>query len=427
MVKEMQTFLICTAAILISIIFFRIKNINWIHFIWALLPIDMYGLFIANVNIKPFMLFGLIIIFYAFTMNCKMDFKSSLIIILVFATMIIADLFNGQNNKSFIQQLMWLLTAAIGYCYVITINNGSDIKQMLNSICIVNSVYSTLYIIVFILGIYLLRFLIIQNDNDTGLLIKYINTTVIHLRGFYINPNAVSTSLFIGASVSIVQVFLGKPRFFDLYNAVTAIACIILTNSRAALIALLLIILIILVFKFSTQKSHSVYLFTISGLIFILLITLIFPVDSILTNAFNNIYKDHTVDMNSHYGRFAIWQYNLDLIKNNLFFGVGQGTIADISYKDFHNTWLETIGDNGIFSGFMYMGVVLYCILNILSKAIQKAKCKADDMLCFISLASGYLAIIICLTFVSNINNSYLIISTLLIIHLTNKEKIRAD
>ena len=49
------------AAVIISWLFCE-KGISWYHYIWLLLPIEMYGVTIAGATLKPYMLFGICII-----------------------------------------------------------------------------------------------------------------------------------------------------------------------------------------------------------------------------------------------------------------------------------------------------------------------------------------------------------------------------
>lgn len=49
------------AAVAISWLFCK-KGISWYHYIWLLLPIEMYGVTIAGATLKPYMLFGICII-----------------------------------------------------------------------------------------------------------------------------------------------------------------------------------------------------------------------------------------------------------------------------------------------------------------------------------------------------------------------------
>ena len=46
------------AAVAISWLFCK-KGISWYHYIWFLLPIEMYGVTIAGATLKPYMLFGI--------------------------------------------------------------------------------------------------------------------------------------------------------------------------------------------------------------------------------------------------------------------------------------------------------------------------------------------------------------------------------
>ena len=102
------------AAVLISWLFCK-RGIGWYHYIWLLLPIEMYGVTIAGATVKPYMLFGICIIVSDFIRNKTIRVHTT--IIAVTFALIISDFLTGFVTSSVMQHIMFILVLIIGYCY----------------------------------------------------------------------------------------------------------------------------------------------------------------------------------------------------------------------------------------------------------------------------------------------------------------------
>ena len=101
------------AAVIISWLFCK-KGISWYHYIWLLLPIEMYGVTIAGATLKPYMLFGICIIAGDFVRNKTIQVHAAIVAV-IFA-LIFSDYLTGFVMASVMQHIMFILVLMIGCC-----------------------------------------------------------------------------------------------------------------------------------------------------------------------------------------------------------------------------------------------------------------------------------------------------------------------
>lgn len=99
------------AAMIISWLFCK-KGIGWYHYIWLLLPIEMYGVTVAGATIKPYMLFGCLIILGDFLKHRTLRVHATLIAV-TFA-LVVSDYLTGFVMASVMQHIMFVLVLFIG-------------------------------------------------------------------------------------------------------------------------------------------------------------------------------------------------------------------------------------------------------------------------------------------------------------------------
>lgn len=114
-------------AVAISLLFCK-KGISWYHYIWLLLPIEMYGVTIAGATLKPYMLFGICIIASDFIRNKTIRVPAT--IIAVVFTLIFSDLLTGVVMASVMQHIMFILVLMIGFCYQHRQNYGIEFEEI---------------------------------------------------------------------------------------------------------------------------------------------------------------------------------------------------------------------------------------------------------------------------------------------------------
>ena len=115
------------AAVATSWLFCK-RGISWYHYIWLLLPIDMYGVTIAGATLKPYMLFGICIIIGDFVRSKAVRVHIAIVAI-VFA-LIISNFLTGFVIASIMQHIMFILILIIGYCYQNYQSDGIEFDEM---------------------------------------------------------------------------------------------------------------------------------------------------------------------------------------------------------------------------------------------------------------------------------------------------------
>ncbi|MCX7954279.1 MAG: O-antigen ligase family protein [Bacteroidales bacterium] len=166
-----------------------------------------------------------------------------------------------------------------------------------------------------------------------------------------------------------------------------------LLSSKAGIVSLLLMFFLLLYLKFKEKKFKAVLSYFFMILIFILAIMKYNPriyVEKMLYSENINIIKESNFDYSKYHAstpvRILIWKTTLELIKQNLLFGVGTGDIKDELVKKYkekkfvyafeqklnaHNQFLETLlaqGILGLLSLLSIFGLLFY--LNLKTKNV---------------------------------------------------------
>ena len=189
------------AAVIISWLFCK-KGISWYHYIWLLLPIEMYGVTIAGATLKPYMLFGICIIVGAFVRNKTIRVRGA--IAAVAFALIFSDFLTGFVMASVMQHIMFILVLMIGYCYQSYQRDGVEFDEMGQAALSATIGYGIVFTAAWLFsysdiaidGIYALDRL------EAGMVLKQASFGGIvsaRLRGFCIDPNSVITTLIPGA------------------------------------------------------------------------------------------------------------------------------------------------------------------------------------------------------------------------------------
>ena len=417
------------AAVLISWLFCK-RGIGWYHYIWLLLPIEMYGVTIAGATVKPYMLFGICIIVSDFIRNKTIRVHTT--IIAVTFALIISDFLTGFVTSSVMQHIMFILVLIIGYCYQNYQRGGIEFE----GICQAALATTLGYGIVFTFAWVLFRYGVTNNGiyafdrMETGIILKLTSSGGIvssRLRGFCIDPNSVITTLIPGAAYALTNIVYRKKEIAkSLFAIASYLTVVICSGSRMALICSLVMLLIFYVvgYKRSQNKRHMTAI-SIAA-IGALLIVFVFNVDAI-THEISEIWAEMFGDrasFDSEYGRLTIWKTIIRyLIDNNKeWFGVGQNQIYLLTEKGraCHNTWFEWICGTGVIFGSV---IDLWFILapvrfkkrakGLGEKELQNAR----------SIIIAYITVLLCLSTVDNITNSVLLFLMLILRYGTINRK----
>ena len=164
------------AAVAISWLLCR-KKAAWYHYIWMLLPIEMYGVNIAGATLKPYMIFGLLIIITCFTKG-----KGTRIPIGIFFcafALMVSDILNGLVTASIMQHFMFLFILYIAYSYVLLAQEDEEFLDSMREVTVATTIgYGLVFAIAYTL--YILRpdipGVYTTERYSTGMVLRFLST-----------------------------------------------------------------------------------------------------------------------------------------------------------------------------------------------------------------------------------------------------------
>lgn len=396
------------------------KGIGWYHYIWLLLPIEMYGVTVAGATIKPYMLFGCFIILDNLIKNKRLYIHPTVIAV-VFA-LIISDYLTGFVIASVMQHIMFVLVLLIGYCYLDYQTGGIEFEEIGHVALATTIGYGLVFTVAwmtFSLG-YSLNGIYATERLDAGIVLKLASFGGIassRLRGFCIDPNSVITTLIPGAAYAIANITFKKTDIAKSFlGIVVYFAVVFYSGSRMALLCsfAMLVVFFIIGYRRSEDKRRMTAIGVVGVLsVFILAFlnfdTIIFEIAKIWTDLFGE-----RASLDSEYGRLTIWRTNLRYLidSNTIWFGVGQNQIYLLTQRGLacHNTWLEWICGTGII-----LGSFMDCWFIFAPARFKKRALRTVDVQNILPVILAYITVIVCISTVDNITNSVLVFLMLIL------------
>lgn len=396
------------AAIAISWLICR-KKVAWYHYIWMLLPVEMYGITIAGATIKPYMILGVFMIIK--NLLDRKAHKVPAAFVAIIFLLSVSDILNGLIIASIMQHVMFLVIIYIAYNYVLISENDDDLLENIEVSTIATTIgYGLVFLVAYWFysrgigfgGIYT------TDRYSAGMLLNFISTggqTTVRLRGFCIDPNSVVTTLIPGASFGLARLLYKNGGKFRSLVAVILYAIVMdLSGSRMAVVCTVAMVIIMLMMGYK-QAENKLWWF---GLIALVLLVVSFMAVYRFQNIASEVYSFFTAraGLNDTGGRFTIWKYNARWLSDNgrLLFGVGQNQISNLTSvgKACHNTWLEWICGTGILLGGM---IDLWFVITpfVFLDRLKRNRIFIRDI---IPIVLAYVTALICITTVDNITNS---------------------
>ena len=396
------------AAIAISWLLCR-KKVAWYHYIWMLLPVEMYGITIAGATIKPYMILGVFMIIK--NLLDRKAHKVPAAFVAIIFLLSVSDILNGLIIASIMQHVMFLVIIYIAYNYVLISENDDDLLENIEVSTIATTIgYGLVFLVAYWFysrgigfgGIYT------TDRYSAGMLLNFISTggqTTVRLRGFCIDPNSVVTTLIPGASFGLARLLYKNGGKFRSLVAVILYAIVMdLSGSRMAVVCTVAMVIIMLMMGYK-QAENKLWWF---GLIALALLVVSFMAVYRFQNIASEVYSFFTAraGLNDTGGRFTIWKYNARWLSDNgrLLFGVGQNQISNLTSvgKACHNTWLEWICGTGILLGGM---IDLWFVITpfVFLDRLKRNRIFIRDI---IPIVLAYVTALICITTVDNITNS---------------------
>jgi O-antigen ligase len=238
-----------------------------------------------------------------------------------------------------------------------------------------------------------------------GLLLQ--SPLMARLRLFCTDPNPYGLYLLPLFFYCLVWLFIcgvsGRSKRLPMVAVLVLTGNIVLTFSRGTLVSLAGGLMILLVFL-GYKRGRLVFYF----LVVVLLVVgfLIFTTSGKMASTLAEGYTSRASLFDPQHGRFSMWMEGLELSKRHILWGTGQGTIRDYSalHLQSHNTWVELLVENGLFS-FLFMAILLVQV--VFKGALKTRRLLARGDVRGYLLAggvSGLVAMIMNMTSVSDIS-----------------------
>ena len=406
------------AAVLISWLFCR-KKVRWQHYIWILLPIEMYGFTVAGATIKPYMVFGIAIILYN-NVRTRVARLPRTIVVMAFL-LILSDIINGLILGSIMQHLMFIFILIIASSYLTSQDGIIDFNQI-SIVAIATTVgYGLIFTIAYLSTFFNISLPDVYTTDrySTGMIVRsiitgYGNAVTIRLRGFGIDPNGVVTTLIPGAAFALANLLYRKEKTFISILAVILFFLVVdYSGSRMALISSFIMVAIMFVIGYR-ETDHKLQWIIIAFVVLAGLgIFVVINQNRIITEIAYNLdyFFSSRASLTDNAGRLTIWKNNLSyLVENNrILFGLGQNQISNytVQEKACHNTWLEWICGTGLFIGIFINLFFITATVPFSRKAKESKLIYRQDAL---PVILAYIIVMISITTVDNITNSILLI-----------------
>lgn len=397
------------------------RHISMEHFVWILLPIDMYGIQVAGITIKPYMVFcGWL--FLRMLLNGQTKIKAirgwTLPAIGIIVILFIVNMFNSSSLYSLSAPCMLMV---VWFCMTIyTSFWGETAQDDIPEAMIATGIG---YGFVFLIGFLLLTLGIpisgvgASERTEPGFILQFSNMfqgVLIQkwrLRGFTIDPNTMLGTFVFSGIVCLIRILMEENSKREWLCLMLSMACIFFSNSRTGLMcfALALVMSVFAAYwKGSPQIRKRIEVITL--IVIFVMIAVMVGTDWIrnLISSFLGLYANRS-GLNDEYGRFTIWKEAVGiLMEKNPFFGIGMGQMQFYTSvnRACHNTWLECLCGNGIILGSIFILFLLFTLIKGGIKAKYNTCSRYNQLLW--SLTIGITVVVISLISVDNITYSYL-------------------
>lgn len=418
------------AALLLSKLALGKKKISPEHYIWMLLPIDMYGIDVAGVTLKPYMIFSIFLLWLVWKRNdgrlmFRFDRRWTLNLLVLLLLVLAVNMFNTTVFSAVTASLMLLVVFACTIIYLSAIK--PDTISQIPDVLLATAVG---YGVVFAANIFLVRQGIRLPGSFTddrmaeGIFMWFANMSngqfvkVARLRGFMIDPNVLVCNFIYAIPAAVMNLATGRKRVASILALGVTFECMEICDSRMGILCAAGAVLVSALFSYGLMtpraKKWAIGLLS-AGVVAIVGLALVLDTQ---TSFFADMLQgfDDRSDLNGEYGRFTLWGDAINtLLEKNPLFGVGMGLVMRYSDKSrgAHNTWLEWLCGSGLLAG----GAVLLFFVLVLIFGIVRVKWfrKTPYESVYLSLLLGVIGTVIALVSVDNTTNSYLWFGTVML------------
>lgn len=402
------------AAVLLSMWSCRGSEIKYYHYVWLLLPIEMYGISIAGALLKPYMIYGLFVILMEVMRKKRICLPSSLL--LISFALIMTDCANGMHVDSIMQHFMYIFVALIAVYYVQASDFCIDlgcVSKLTRSLVLG---YGCIFAIAFIVYLFKPAFpnMVTANRVSPGLFLQQYGaggSVSIRFRGFTLDPNSAIAPFFPGYCFALHELYTRrKERTRNILILMVFWIVVFISNSRGALLCSLMLSTIITVDRFIAARDKSKWLISFVGIVFAIVLFAVVSNRNVFRLLGDTLYDymNQRAGLTDEAGRLTIWTKNLNALfeSGNWAFGVGQNRIQfyTLEGKHCHNTWIEWICGSGIFVG---TAIVLWHLFAPLKSYLRLRNGTGKKQTGELLLA--YYSIFVCVAFIDNITNATMV------------------
>ena len=353
-----------SAGFILTALLLRKKDVRWYHYIWALLPIDQYGISIGGATIKPYMMFIIPLLFVGYKHRIRIQSKQAIFFLFFSFSFLLSDVANGFVIQSVLQRIYFLIIVIEGWLYSSAITTKEEYQQIPYAIKCSVVGYGLVCLIgqsAFMLGYTGIPGLV-SDTSISGALIKLYSTMqgtnliqTYRLHGFECDPNAFTLLYIVGFVLALYNIiFERKERKLNITVMTISSMCIWFSNSRGAMLTCIIMLVLALFYYQNTHKNISAFGLFISVISLVGLLLILIDTQQILDLVLKLLSKSGRSMFNDKYGRLSIWKENLNnMLRLNPLFGVGanQSRLYSSISRACHNSWLEWICASGVLMG----------------------------------------------------------------------------
>lgn len=338
------------------------------------------GLIHKGIPIKLTDIIAIAIIFYFIL--CKrfkiIKIESLKLLILWVITGIFSIFINAYRYNYTISEIMYGVLYPIRMMlyiiiYFIMINYLHIRKYSFNKLC---DLYIKSYLIVCVIGI--IQMLLFPNAFDFYNILKSIGVYILNpdphsgrMFSLYLDPNFLASILCMGILLSLAKILSEKLIIKNILFFIIIVLSILATSSRSGIVGILIgfITFIVLSVDYKKQKIDKripvIFILTL----IVMFILIVFVGDKI--RVFDRIINFESDP--SAQGRFNDWENSIELIKDNILFGVGynmigfvRGNTSKITAFGADSSILLVTMTTGIIGLIIYLRYIVKLIIDVL-------------------------------------------------------------
>lgn len=333
-------------AVVVSCILFKREGIKKYHLVWALLPVDYYGINITGIIIKPYMLFMTAFILYRG--KVVLNSKQQKFIIGCLVAFSLSDVYSGFSVESIMQHFYFILILIFSIQY--TSISAKECESVRKAVILSGLAFSCS----FILAYYTYRHNLPVGQIKGSMIYDYMSfsTETYRFRGFEIDPNAFCIMFIPVIPACVDGLYKKNQSEICIATLCTSLACVLLSKSRAGLlVSILTLSMTIIVVGYQRIRKLWPALLFLAAAVILLIVALRLK---IINGSDVALYFESRSQPQDAYGRFNIWKECLKYAwDESPLFGVGANQIRlfEPLGRACHNTWLEWICSLGFVMG----------------------------------------------------------------------------